>query len=225
MAELPSSVTLGSQKPAMGYFTDTHVSPTSSGQYAVSMFDKYTAPEYAGLHGGMGAPPLDRVKNRLNKFNVNDATVFVTNDKPMVDNYGNVTNVKETLKNDFWGSRTGKDSGGIREIASSVKNKASALPRNELLSMKGYTPELNQQYGRIAKKIFPQRYFQGREGGNYVAPQGMASGVMKWLSKILPGANLTSIPQAAGLYDNIKKEGMESGYLRWLGMEPTKQVY
>lgn len=201
---------------------NTQIKPTSSGQYAVTMFDPTSAVKYKELYNGYGgkSQTIDSptIQNRLNKFKVNSTTAFVTNKKPTLTELGQV-DAPETLEDNFWGSRTGKNAGGIKAIANAVKNKASALPRNELIAMHGFTPELNQKYGQIAQKVFPNRFFQGNSGINYIAPQGMTPGVMKWLSKILPGANLTSIPSAANLYNNIKQQGPTQGYMKWLGFD------
>jgi hypothetical protein len=210
------------------YFTDVDVKPTNSGQYAVSMFDKYSAPEYRDMSPVKAdAYASPTALGKLNNFNVKSATAFVTNEKPVVDNYGNIS-AKETLGDNFWGSKTGNSSEGIRAIAGAVKDRAAALPKNEIMSLKGYTPELNNTYGRIAQKAFPKQYFKGNQGGNYIAPASMTPGVMRWLSRIMPAANLASIPSGADLYNKVKDMGPAAGYAKWLGFDvpsPKDKVY
>ena len=204
--------------PTFPYFTDVDVKPTSSGQYATTLFDKYTGPEYRNIGAEPPPPASPSALSKLKNFNVKSATSFVSNEKPVVDNYGNIQ-AKETLGDNFWGSRTGNSPQGIREIMGSIKDRAAALPKNEILSMKGYTPEMNAQYGRIAQKIAPKTYFQGSQGGNYIAPKAMTPGVMRWLSRVMPSANLVGAPSGMKLYNDIKKVGPAAGYARYLGFD------
>ena len=188
---------------------------TPNGQVAAVGFDKQNVVPYLNQEGVETTPEIRDYLNR--------GGIKVLNTEATVADSMNAARrwvANPDIPNT--GTYTGTSPSGIRNIISTVKQKAAALPPNELLGIQGATPELHDTYTRLLQKSMPDTYVQGTEGGNYLTSPQMHATWRNWLSKILPSiTEPMQINSAADLYDNVKKQGPMAGYANWVGLQTT----
>jgi hypothetical protein len=123
------------------------------------------------------------------------------------------------------GDMTGKSPNGIRSILNNVSDKVNTMPDSSVVAVNGGTSKLHDRYAKIAAKKFPDQFFKGTQGSNYIASPTLSPNWIKWLSRVLPGVAMPlAINNAANLYKDIQQYGPTGGYTKWLGLEQQNSL-